>query len=68
MRHRPHPGSRGTIAAPKPDLPLPASYGSYAVNNGQFVELHLLEGLVPDKRVAVASSLHTPSRGRCDRS
>jgi hypothetical protein len=50
------------MAAPKPDFPLPASYGSYAVNDGQLVELHLLEGLVPDKRVAIASSLHTPSQ------
>jgi hypothetical protein len=42
------------MAAPKPDFPLPASYGSYAVNDRQLVELHLLEGLVPDKRVAIA--------------
>ena len=56
------PGVQEAVAAPKPDFPVPASYGSYAVNNGQLVELHLLEGLVPDKRVAMASPLHTPSQ------
>jgi hypothetical protein len=56
------PGAEKAMAAPKPDFPLPASYGSYAVNNGQLVELHLLEGLVPDKRVAIAGALYMPSQ------
>jgi hypothetical protein len=44
-----------------PGLPLPTTYGNYAVNNGQLAELELLDGQVPDKRVAVSSPIHSAS-------
>lgn len=47
---------------PIPGLTLPTTYGDYALNNGQLVELELLEAQVPDKRVAVSSPIHTASR------
>ena len=47
---------------PIPGLPLPTSYGDYALNGGQLTELELLEGQVPDKRVAISSPIHTASR------
>ncbi len=47
---------------PIPGLPLPATYGNYAVNNGQLAELELLEAQVPDKRVQVSSPIRTKSR------
>ena len=47
---------------PIPGLPLPTSYGNYAVNNGQLAELELLEGQVPDKRVQVSSPIRNKSR------
>ena len=50
------------VATPIPGLPLPTSYGNYVVRNGQLAELELLEGQVPDKRVAVSSPIHTASR------
>ena len=49
-------------APPKPAFPMPLTYGAYAINNGQLVELSLLEGLVPDKRVAIASPFRTPAK------
>jgi hypothetical protein len=47
---------------PIPGLPLPTTYGDYAVNGGKLAELELLEGQVPDKRVAISSPIHTASR------
>jgi len=47
---------------PIPGLPLPATYGNYAVNNGQLAELELIEGQIPDKRVQVSSPIHAKSR------
>jgi hypothetical protein len=54
-----------TEPAPPPPIPgvsLPTTYGNYAVNGGKLVELELIEGQVPDKRVAISSPLHTASR------
>jgi hypothetical protein len=45
-----------------PGLPLPTTYGNYAVNDGRLAELELLDGQVPDKRVAVSSPIRTASR------
>ncbi len=56
------PRIQDAMAEPTPDFPLPANYGSYAVDKGKLVELHLLEGTVPDKRVAIASPLQMPSQ------
>lgn len=49
-------------APPRPDIPIPTTYGSFAINEGQLAELSMLEGVVPDKRVAIASPFQTPSR------
>jgi hypothetical protein len=57
----PEPAASAAVA-PKPNFPLPTTYGSFALNDGQLVELSVLEGNVPDKRVAIASPFQTPSR------
>jgi hypothetical protein len=46
---------------PMTSIPLPTTYGSFAFSNGQLLELALLEGTVPDRRVAIASPFQTPS-------
>jgi hypothetical protein len=51
-----------SAAGPRPDFPPPTTYGSFALREGQLVELSALEGTVPDKRVAIASPFHTSSR------
>ena len=56
------PGSTEAAAAPRPDFPLPTTYGSFALREGQLVELSALEGTVPDKRVAIGSPFHMTSR------
>lgn len=45
-----------------PDFPLPSEFGAYAVSNGQLTELGLLPIRVPDQRIAISSSISTPSR------
>jgi hypothetical protein len=45
-----------------PNIPVPSSYGVYAVSNGQLTELDLLPIRVPDQRVAISTSISTPSR------
>ncbi len=51
----------GRVAA-EPSPPLPAVYGVYALNGGQFQEIYALPGLIPDKRVAISAPINTPSR------
>jgi hypothetical protein len=41
-------------------LALPTVYGVYASNNGQFHELDLLPGRVPDPRVLISSAITKP--------
>ena len=57
------PAPAATLPAPPaiPGLPLPTTYGNYALNDGQLTELVPLEGQVPDKRVAISSPIHTAS-------
>lgn len=59
----PAPAQTPTIPAPPPipGLPLPTTYGNYAINNGELAELELLQGQVPDKRVAVSTPIQTAS-------
>jgi hypothetical protein len=57
----PAPVAIALATPPIPGLPLPTTYGNYALNDGQLAELELLEGQVPDKRVAVSNPIHTPS-------
>jgi hypothetical protein len=42
--------------------PLPTVYGVYAISNGQFNEIYVLPGQIPDKRVAISAPISTPSR------
>lgn len=44
------------------DLPLPTSYGVYAVVNGQLISLDTLPIRVPDSRVAISAMITTPSQ------
>jgi hypothetical protein len=55
------PSSNVPAIPPIPGLALPTTYGNYALNNGQLAELELLDGQVPDKRVAVSSPIHSAS-------
>jgi hypothetical protein len=58
----PAPAAARPAPPPVPDLPLPTTYGNYVLKGGELAELELLEGQVPDKRVAISSPIHTPSR------
>ena len=42
--------------------PLPTVYGIYAISNGVLSELNALPGRVPDRRVAISSTVESPSR------
>lgn len=42
--------------------PPPTTYGTYAVSNGQLAELELLPAAAPDRRVAISSTIKTPSQ------
>jgi hypothetical protein len=44
------------------DTPAPTTYGTYVVANGQPVELELLPAAAPDRRVAISSTIKTPSQ------
>lgn len=58
----PAPAAAPPAPPPVPGQPLPTTYGNYVLKDGQLAELELLEGQVPDKRVAISSPIHTPSR------
>jgi hypothetical protein len=45
-----------------PNIPMPSAYGIYAVSNGQLTELDLLPIKVPDQRIAISTTISTPSR------
>jgi hypothetical protein len=45
-----------------PAFPLPSDYGVYALNKDSLSELHLLPGLVPDKRIAMSTPVSQPSQ------
>lgn len=47
---------------PMSGLPLPTVYGVYAVSNGVLSELNALPGRVPDRRVAISSTIDSSSR------
>ena len=50
------------IAQPSAPFPLPQSYGVYAVNGGQLIELERMALRAPDPRVLVSPDITTPSR------
>ena len=54
----PQPAHQANI----PAIPLPSTYGVYALSNGQLTELNSLPIRVPDPRVAISAPISTPSR------
>jgi hypothetical protein len=47
-------------AAP-PSMPLPTTFGVYALSEGQLHELKSVPGKIPDRRVAISAAITTPS-------
>lgn len=47
--------------APLP-FPVPSDYGTYAISNGELIELHLLPARVPDKRIVMSTPVNQPSQ------
>jgi len=47
--------------APQPSMPLPTTFGVYALSDGQLQELKAVPGKVPDHRVAISAAITTPS-------
>jgi len=63
------PSKENTAPAPQPALqpsipaiPLPTTYGIYALSSGHLTELDSLPIRVPDPRIAISASISTPSR------
>jgi hypothetical protein len=57
--------AQAIVSAPPPaplPFPVPSDYGTYAVNNGELIELHLLPVRVPDKRIVMSTPLNRPSQ------
>lgn len=44
-----------------PSMPLPTTFGVYALNEGQLHELKPVPGKIPDRRVAISAAITTPS-------
>ncbi|TFV73699.1 hypothetical protein E4K64_21050 [Bradyrhizobium frederickii] len=47
--------------AAHPSMPLPTTFGVYALNEGQLHELKSVPGKIPDRRVAISAAITTPS-------
>ncbi|PDT87296.1 hypothetical protein CO669_25920 [Bradyrhizobium sp. Y36] len=47
--------------AAHPSMPLPTTFGVYALNEGQLQELKPVPGKIPDRRVAISAAINTPS-------
>lgn len=47
--------------ATQPSVPLPASFGVYALSEGQLQELKPVPGKIPDRRVAISAAINMPS-------
>lgn len=44
-----------------PSMPLPTTFGVYALSEGQLHELKPVPGKIPDRRVAISAAINTPS-------
>jgi hypothetical protein len=53
-------------APPRPDFPVPSTYGIYAIADGQLTQLDTLPIKVPDPRIAISALITTPSRAHID--
>lgn len=47
--------------AAQPSMPLPTTFGVYALSEGQLQELKPVPGKIPDRRVAISAAITTPS-------
>jgi hypothetical protein len=47
--------------AAQPSMPLPTTFGVYALSEGQLYELRSVPGKIPDRRVAISAAITTPS-------
>ncbi|WP_407117211.1 hypothetical protein [Bradyrhizobium sp. LMG 9283] len=47
--------------AAQPSMPLPMTFGVYALSEGQLHELKPVPGKIPDRRVAISAAINTPS-------
>ncbi|MCK1740426.1 hypothetical protein IVA80_05985 [Bradyrhizobium sp. 139] len=45
----------------QPSMPLPTTFGVYALSDGQLHELKSVPGKIPDRRVAISAAITTPS-------
>ena len=45
-----------------PQMPVPSTYGVYAVSDGKLIDLDLLPIRVPDSRIPLSSTIAAPSR------
>lgn len=57
----PAPVAPATAEPPRPDFPVPTTYGTYAISGGKLIELEVLPGQVPDRRIAMSAPITTPS-------
>lgn len=53
--------AKDPAAAAQPSMPLPTTFGVYALNEGQLQELKTVPGKIPDRRVAISAAINTPS-------
>lgn len=47
--------------AAQPSMPLPTTFGVYALSEGLLQELKPVPGKIPDRRVAISAAINTPS-------
>jgi hypothetical protein len=52
---------KGTPQPAPPAMPLPITFGVYALSDGQLQELKMVPGKIPDRRVAISAAIATPS-------
>ncbi|WP_448041475.1 hypothetical protein [Bradyrhizobium liaoningense] len=45
----------------QPSIPLPTTFGVYALSEGQLHELKPVPGKIPDRRVAISAAINAPS-------
>ncbi|MCK1269293.1 MULTISPECIES: hypothetical protein [unclassified Bradyrhizobium] len=49
------------VTPAQPSMPLPTTFGVYALSQGQLQELKPVPGKIPDRRVAISAAITTPS-------
>jgi hypothetical protein len=56
------PDTPKEVAPPtQPSMPLPTTFGVYALSEGELQELKSVPGKIPDRRVAISAAINTPS-------